>query len=160
MIQLKAELKVKIESWKMHRNLTYDLLKSLHEESLRETVGKNMGSLGKQFRHLGDVQLCYIEAIRTGVIDFSKYVRNYSIESSIEKLEQFLKEMDDKLFILLKESDNLEIDWGFAKIPLAQHLDFLIQHEILHHGELIVYIRTLNLTFPNSWEEIWGPLNV
>ncbi len=154
------ELEIKINSWKTHRNLTYDLLKILPEEKLKETVGKNMGTMGKQFRHLGDVQLCYNEAIRTGKIDFNKYRRDYSIESSKEKLEKFLKEIDNDMFLLLENKYNMEIDWGFAQIPLIQHIDFLIQHEILHHGELIVYVRTFELTFPKSWEEIWGPLNI
>lgn len=48
-----------IDSWKMIRNLTYDLLESLPELMLKKTVGKNMGSIGKHFRHMGDVQLCY-----------------------------------------------------------------------------------------------------
>ncbi len=151
---LKMKLKTQIDSWKTHRNLTYDLLKFLPEEKLNKTVGKNMGSIGKQFRHLGDVQLCYNEAMKTGRIDFSKYRRDYSIENSKEKLTQFLEQMDNEMVILLKKNSDLEIDWGFAKIPLTQHLQFLIQHEILHHGQLIVYVRSLELHFPESWEEI------
>jgi hypothetical protein len=76
-----------------------------------------MGVVGKQFRHIGDVQLCYIEAIKTGKIDFTKYRRDYSIEKSKEKLKQFLNEMDEKLFLLLgklgpEEINSLKIDWG------------------------------------------------
>lgn len=157
---MRFEIKAKIDSWKTHRNLTYDLLQSLSEKTLKKTVGKNMGSIGKQFRHMGDIQFCYIEAITTGKIDFSKVLRDYSIEHSTIKLRQFLEDMDDKLYRLLETNSNKEINWGFTKIPLTQHLNFMIQHEILHHGELIVYIRTLSLPFPRSWEEIWGPLNV
>jgi len=153
------ELEDILESWKLHRNLTYDMLEFVPDEMLKETVGKNMGSIGKQFRHIGDVQLCYIEAIRTGKIDFSKYRRDYSIESSKEKLKQSLKELDNEMSRLLKTKKELQVDWGFMRVSLARHLNFLIQHEILHHGELIVYIRSLGLKFPKSWEDVWGPLN-
>jgi uncharacterized damage-inducible protein DinB len=157
---MRKELKSKVANWKLFRNLTYDLLESLAEKNLIETVGKNMGSLGKQFRHLGDVQLCYNEAIKTGKIDFSKYRRDYSIENSKLKLRQFLEEMDEEMYSLIEKNNTVEIDWGFTKISLIEHLDFLIQHEILHQGELIVYIRSLELRFPKSWEELWGPLNI
>jgi len=157
---MNSDLKSKIDSWKMIRNLTYDLLESLPELMLKKTVGKNIGSIGKQFRHMGDVQLCYNKAIKTCKIDFSKYRRDYSIENSKVKLKQFLEEMDEEMYGLIEKSNDIEIDWGFAKISLIDHLNFLIQHEILHHGELIVYIRSLDLRFPKSWEDIWGPLNV
>ena len=131
---MNVELKSKIDSWKLIRNLTYDLLESLPESMLNKTVGKNMGTLGKQFRHMGDVQLCYNEAIKSRSIDFSKYRRDYSIENSKLKLKQFLNEMDDKLDNYVKKNTDVEIDWGFAKVSLVEHLNLLIQHETLHHG--------------------------
>jgi uncharacterized damage-inducible protein DinB len=157
---MNVELKSKLDSWKLIRNLTYDLLESLPESMLNKTVGKNMGTIGKQFRHIGDVQLCYNYAIKNQKIDFSNYCRDYSIENSKLKLKQFLEEMDEQMYNTIEKDINNEIDWGFTKISLIEHINFLIQHEILHHGELIVYIRTLGLKFPKSWEEIWGPLNI
>ena len=157
---MSSELNSKMDNWKLFRNLTYDLLESLPEKMLKETVDKNMGSIGKQFRHIGDVQLCYNEAIKTGKINFSKYRRDYSIENSKIKLKQFLEEMDEEMDLLIEKNNNIQIDWGFAKVSLIEHLNFLIQHEILHHGELIVYIRSLELRFPKSWEDLWGHLNV
>ncbi|MFX1316573.1 MAG: DinB family protein [Promethearchaeota archaeon] len=154
------ELESRMEIWKLFRKLTYDLLESLSEKMLSKTVSKNMGSIGKQFRHLGDVQLCYNEAIKNGKIDFSKYRRDYSIENSKLKLKQFLGKMDEEMYLLIEKNKNVEIDWGFAKVSLVEHMNFLIQHEILHHGELIVYMRSLELRFPKSWEDIWGPLNL
>jgi len=58
-------LKTKPGEWQSMRQLTLDLLEAIPEEKLDFTVGKNMGSLGKQYRHIGDVQLCYNEAIKT-----------------------------------------------------------------------------------------------
>lgn len=157
---MSTELKSRIDNWKLFRKLTYDLLDSIPEKMLKKKVSKHMGSIGKQFRHLGDVQLYYNEAIKTGKIDFSKYRRDYSIENSKTKLKQFLEEMDEEMYSLIEKNNAVEIDWGFAKIPLIEHLNFLTQHEILHQGELIVYIRSLELRFPKSWEDLWGPLNV
>ena len=157
---MSEELKSILEEWEFYRKLTLDLLEIIPEEKLGFTVGKNMGAIGKQFRHIGDVQLCYVGAIKTRKIDFNKYRRDYSIENSKTKLKGFLEEMDKELLDLLgklnpEEIDTLSIDWGFEKLSIIEHIRSLIQHEILHHGELIVYVRTLGIKFPDSWKT-WG----
>ena len=148
-------LKTKIGEWQSMRQLTLDLLETIPEKKLDFAVGKNMGNLGKQYRHIGDVQLCYSEAIKTGKISFSNYKKDYSIENSKEKLKSFLQEIDKEMLKLIEEKPQAKIDWFGDELSLENHINALIQHEILHHGELIVYIRTLDLKFPKSWN-IWG----
>jgi len=114
-----------------------------------------MGTIGKQFRHIGDVQICYTKAIKTGKIDFSRYRRDYSLETSKERLKTFLQEVNQEMLKLIEENQDAKIDWFGEEWNLKQHIKALIEHEILHHGELIVYIRTLGLKFPKSWE-LWG----
>ncbi len=144
-----------LPSWQSRRKLTLDLLRELPEEHLAYSVGANMGTLGKQFRHIGDVQLCYTEAIKSGKISFDHYRRDYSLENSKQKLLDFLQETDQDFLRLVEENSGVEIDWFGEKWTLEQHLQALIEHEILHHGQLVVYLRTLNLKFPKSWE-LWG----
>lgn len=152
---MKEELNIAIEDWKTMRQLTLDLLEVVPDDKLSFTVGKNMGSIGKQYRHIGDVQICYNEGIKTGKVDFNKYRRDYSLESSKEKLLAFLQEVDAEMIKLIEENAEAEIDWFGDKWSLVQHIRALIGHEILHHGELIVYIRTLGIKFPESWK-LWG----
>ena len=152
---MNQSLNSKISEWQSMRQLTLDLLEAIPKEKLDFTVGKNMGSLGKQYRHIGDVQLCYSEAIQTGKISFSNYKKDYSIENSKEKLKSFLQEVDKEMLKLIKENPQTKIDWFGDKLSLENHMNALIQHEILHQGELIVYARILGLTFPKSWN-VWG----
>ena len=152
---MEQELKQLTEDWQAMHQLTLDLLNELPEENLSYTVSKNMGTIGKQYRHLGDVQICYNEAIKTGKINFDKYRRDYSLENSKEKLKAFLLEINEEMLKLMKENPEIKIDWYGEEWSLKQHLKALIEHEILHHGELIVYIRTLGLKFPKSWR-LWG----
>lgn len=104
-------LKIKIEEWQSMRQLTLDLLDAIPEEKLDFAVGKNMGSLGKQYRHIGDVQICYNEAIKTGKTDFNKYRKDYFLEKSKEKLKTFLQEVNQEMFKLIEENQNAKIDW-------------------------------------------------
>ncbi len=152
---MREELKHLLEKWKDLRQLTLDLLSELPEENLSFSVGKNMGTIGKQYRHIGDVQICYNEAIKTGKIDFGKYRRDYSVETSKMKLLEFLEEVNTEMLKLIEEKEDVKIDWFGEKLNLEEHLNSLIEHEILHHGELVVYIRVLDLKFPESWG-VWG----
>jgi uncharacterized damage-inducible protein DinB len=152
---MKEEIRIILEEWNSIRKLTLDLLDELPSDKLNFTVGKNMGTIGKQYRHIGDVQLCYIEAIKSKKIDFGKYRRDYSIENSKEKLKRFLEELDKEMVDLIEKNKEVKIEWFGEKVNIVKHINYLIQHEILHHGELIVYLRTLGLKFPKSWE-LWG----
>jgi len=155
MFKMENELKQLLEDWKTMHQLTLDLLDELPEEHLGFTVGKNMGTIGKQYRHMGDVQICYNEAIKTGKADFNKYKRDYSLEGSKEKLKSFLEEVNDEMLKLIEKNSDVKINWFGEEWNLKQHIKALIEHEILHHGELVVYIRTLGIKFPKSWE-LWG----
>lgn len=152
---MEQDLKQLLEDWQAMRQLTLDLLDELPEENLLFTVGKNMGTIGKQYRHIGDVQICYNEAIKTGKVDFNKYRRDYSLENSKEKLKAFLEEVNQEMLKLIEENQDAKIDWFGEERDIKQHIKALIEHEILHHGELVVYIRTLGINFPKSWE-LWG----
>ncbi|NOY35687.1 MAG: hypothetical protein GXP44_02080 [bacterium] len=152
---MEQEFKQLLQDWQAIRQLTLDLLDELPEKYLSFTVGRNMGTIGKQYRHIGDVQICYTDAIKTGKIDFSKYKKDYSLESSQEKLKTFLQEVNREMLKLIKENPKAEIDWFGEKWNLKQHTKAVIEHEILHQGELIVYIRILGLKFPKSWKQ-WG----
>lgn len=152
---MKQYLKQLLEDWQTMRQLTLDLLDELPKEHLSFTVGKNMGTIGKQYRHIGDVQICYNEAIKNKKMSFDKYRRDYSLENSKEKLKAFLTEINQEMLELIKENQEIKIDWFGEEWDIKDHIKALIEHEILHHGELIVYIRTLGLNFPESWE-LWG----
>src|SRR3989344_6885171 len=130
------EIKRLLKNWQAMRQLTLDLLDKLPEENLSFSIGKNMGTIGKQYRHIGDVQICYNEAIKTGKIDFNKYKRDYSIENSKKKLKEFLHEVNKEMLKLVEENPEVKIDWFGDELDLKQHLRALIEHEILHQGEL------------------------
>ena len=142
---MKNELEEIMDKWETMRQLTLDLLKIIPEERLEFTVGENMGSIGKQYRHLGDVQICYNQGIKTGRMSFDNYRRDYSLEMSKEKLEAFLEEINREMFRLIEANSGMKVDWFGEKWTLKHHLEALVEHEILHHGELIVYIRTFVL---------------
>jgi uncharacterized damage-inducible protein DinB len=47
------------------------------------------------------------------------------------------------------------IDWFGEPKSVGEHLMCLADHELLHHGQWIVYRRLLGGAFPKSWDQ-WG----
>jgi len=55
-----------------------------------------------------------------------------------------------------------EIDWGLGteNPNVLEHLQFLIHHEILHHGQLVAFAYVFSLPIPESMIRTWAfPLN-
>lgn len=148
-----------LNSWEYHRPQTIDLLKAASVEDLSFSPGQGMGSLAKQFRHLANVQHCYIEAVRLGKIDFNKKIYGNEFDEK-ERLLNILQDEDHAMINFLKglskEDWERTVDWQAEHTPtVEEHMMWLIDHEVMHHGQLIVYWRLLGKTFPASWRN-WG----
>lgn len=160
---MSSDLQSKIDNWKFHRGLALDILKSLNDNQLGLTVGKNMGTIGEQFRHMAKVQIQYMEAIKNKKIGHVEYKIDPGVAKSKEKLLELLEMADKKMLDTLEElPDDQAVDlvidwkyWGVESMNLSSHLDALLDHENLHNGQLIVYLRTYEIPFPKSWEA-WG----
>lgn len=149
-----------VDDWQeLINKLPFDLLKQVTNDQLSLTVGKNMGTLGEQFRHMIRTRFQYAEAIE-----------NKKLGDIIEKFDPAVAKSKDDLTTLWEKAnkrlidsvsnapDDLEIDWkhwGTDLMNLQDHLNVLMDHETLHAGELIVYIRTHEIPFPKSWA-MWG----
>ena len=108
-----------------------------------------MGTLGEQFRHIGNIQFCYIDALTSIKVDFSRRPEKKMPKISRKKLLEMFVENDSRLLNVLdnlnsKTALTIGIDWTdthqrFQNLTVAEHLDWLADHEVLHGGELIVY---------------------
>lgn len=157
------ELTRQLDDLKYCQNLAFDVLLSLSDEQLLQTVGKPMGTLGEQFRHMARVRQQYAEAIETK-----------KVAQNIEEIPRSVATNKDELIVVWnratkrisnaldqlsdEEKENLAIDWnhwGIASMSIHEHIQALIDHENLHNGEIVVYCRLLNIPFPDSWKA-WG----
>jgi uncharacterized damage-inducible protein DinB len=160
---MNKEISRQVENLKFCQNLAMDILKMLTDEQLDFTVGKNMGTLGEQFRHMTRVRLQYSEALETKKVEPTKETIDPFIAKSKERLVELWEKVNQKIPQILQkmsaeELENLKIDWkhwGVDSMDIYSHLQALIDHENLHNGQIIVYVRTLDLKFPESWKA-WG----
>lgn len=159
---MNKQLNYHFQAWKFHRGLTLDILKSLTNEQLKLTVGKNMGTLGQQFRHIAKIELEYLDAIKSKKIAPFPGRLEKSISESRDTLLKVFNDIEKELTELLNSLDQdpekFMIDWkhwGIDEMNLVDHVQALADHNNLHNGEIIVYAKTHGIPFPKSWEP-WG----
>lgn len=149
------------QAWKFHRGLALDILKSLPDDQLQLTVGKNMGTLGQQFRHIAKIELEYIDAIKNKKVAPVSGRLDRSLSNSKEGLLNVFEQNEKELTELLnsiQDPENFMIDWthwDVKEMNLIDHIQALADHNNLHNGEIIVYAKTHDIPFPKSWEP-WG----
>jgi len=151
------------QAWKFHRGLALDILKSLTNNQLKLTVGKNMGTLGMQFRHILKIEIEYLEAIKNKKVAPVEEKLDKDLWTSKEALITVFNDVETRMTESLNslESEDPEkymIDWthwSMDKMNLIDHIQALADHNNLHNGEIIVYARTHDIPFPKSWEP-WG----
>jgi len=155
-----------LRRWRFYRSHTLDFLDILTEEEICYKFPRpGLDTFGKHFLEMAEVQKSYIKALETGKVDFS--VGNYNQPEIYKKKAMFrehFKKMDKYMIEALKgiKDINRRIDWGLGKDDpnIVEHLQFLIQHEILHHGQLVAFAYLFNLPIPESMVKAWAfPLN-
>jgi uncharacterized damage-inducible protein DinB len=158
-----------LELYFLHKELIVDFLISLPSEYLSYAPIKGAGTFGKQFRHILDIDKCYIESIETGVLDFIRTDIDHTIENNKDELIRRLREEDRKLngiihslnadqlrkknINCLKVVKYLGEKKQFASIE--QIISLMTEHKIFHEGELAIYFRSTGNKFPQSWI-FWG----
>ena len=156
-------LKRAIAAWQETREHTLILLRQLSDAQLIIPFPRPLfNSFGKQFQELGVIQEAYIDAIHQGKMDFSRMSVDLDEELVIskDKLHEFLTSLDSQLTGLLKDVQDpyQSIDWhlGDDNPTLLEHIYWLVQHETLHHGQLVVYCYLLNIAPPEKLAKAWA----
>ena len=137
---------MKILIKRLHKafELTVDLVHAMTIDDLKLNLkGMPSNTIGEQLWCIIGARESYLKAIiNGGWVGFS-----CSLDDTTSK---------DKIMLCLKKSaeDNLKYLNNFELNEVQVELLFcLLEHEILHHGQLIRYIYGNKLTFPKSWNE-------
>ncbi|MEK6951564.1 MAG: DinB family protein [Nanoarchaeota archaeon] len=135
------------EDWVWTRGLTLKFVETIPEDKFNFSPGGNFGHLGKQLRHIGAVQECYLVGFETGKIDFSKKIKDVSLEKSKIQLVKYFTKLDNRFENWFKTLDIKDLDrvinwkvWEDLPNPtISQALYYMLEHEIFHQGILQLY---------------------
>ena len=135
----------------VYRKLNLDLLETLSKENLNNQEIQNMWPIKKHFLHLAKIQDCYTKALKEKKIIFDSEV----VEEGFQTKDQIKAELERANKDFQDTNSDIKIDWFGESWTLEAHLQALVDHEILHQGIFISYVRQLKLNFPKSWQ-LWG----
>ncbi len=149
-------IEIFIKDWRWVRGLTYEFIKMIPTEKLMFSPHKDFGSLGRQLRHVADIQECYLKGFINGELDFKNRRRDRSMEHNQKKLLKFFEDLDEKLYKFLsthteKELDNVIIWNVWENLPnptIKECLLYLIEHEVYHQGIWTLYGKLGNFETP------------
>lgn len=137
-------MNVLIKKIKRAFSLTKDLIESLEQDSLGLKLD-NLPSnkIGEQIWCITGARESYLNALRAGKWSgFSCTLQNITSKSEV------LKCLDSSSSDFLKFLNEI----NFSEFQNGLILD-LLEHEVMHHGQLIRYIYGNKLEFPKSWNE-------
>lgn len=147
-----------LDQWRPVRGRTFELLGWLTDRELRHSPASRVGQLWRQFRHLGRIECNYASALTSREIEFGAPEITADGSSKADLLA-YLARVDSDLLVPGIEAATWTdtVTWpGEGPLPLAVHLERMLQHEVLHQGQLIMAVSLLDFEFPPGWRLAWG----
>lgn len=142
-------LKGQLSDWQYGRGIVKDFINHLSDSDLdKQFPRKNLNSIRKQCEELIQIESCYVEALKTGKIQFEcKPIEDLSEISLLKKMEV----LDASLEENLEKIDGMEtIDWFGEHWNVHRHLSAMIGHEQMHIGQIIAFSYAVDIHIPEE----------
>lgn len=142
-----------LEEWQYVRGLTKCFIKKLSNDNLDKKLPRNnLDTIRKQCEELLEVQLCYIEALDTGIIKFEGY-KDSELPGNTSKnnLLERCDELDSLLINKIKElKEDETISWFGEEKSVQSHLAAMISHESMHLGQIVGFCYATEIQIPKE----------
>lgn len=142
-------------SWKNCNSATLDFANSVPASSWQSKPFQfRFKSFAWEFACITRTRFCHLEAFKTGRLLFAER-SSAPKKSNLEKEPKaiIIKELNKLGTSLLREIDAVD------SIQKVDFITWLLQHERVHQGKLILYFATSGLKTPNSFKNTWGRSN-
>jgi hypothetical protein len=143
-------------SWRNCNSTTSDFAQSVPSEKWQiKPFAPRFKSFAWEFACLVRTRLCYLKALKMGKMDFSDDQEDIPnkevIENYTKKQVQDLISQTTNDFITQIEKIN-----STEKVRL---INWVLQHERIHHGKLMLYCSYLDIELPKSFKKTWEETN-
>lgn len=145
-----------LKHWLGHRKLTRKVLEAFPEKELFEFSIGGMRPFAKLIKEMLSMAAPTARGLATGTweaLDEEKVELTtksdllQSWDASTEKIEKYWKE------ITMEEFQKHIVAFGVYEGTGYSTLFYIIDNEVHHRGQGYVYLRALNITPPNFWEQ-------
>lgn len=139
-------------SWRNCNSSTVGFLANIPSDKLKEKpFDPRFKSFAWEFSCLVRTRYCYLEALKTGKLNFADR-EGIPIKKDLEResKQQLLQRLSDLTNDFIKEIEKIN---NAEKVDLV---NWLYQHERIHHGKLMLCLTQANLKLPKSFTKTWG----
>jgi hypothetical protein len=142
-------------AWRNTNIASYGFLSNIPFEKVEEKPFEiRFKSFSWEFACIIRTRLCYIEELKTGI-------PNFEDREGIPNKDVLMKESKTKMLELLSETSNnlLEEIEKIDDSHKVARIIWLLQHERIHHGKLMLYLSQSGFKLPESFIKTWGESN-
>ncbi len=127
----------------------------LSDAGLQFSPGGDNITLGQLLREMGEIQLTYIQSLKTGKQDWSYRNDEDGLADSAAQLTKWFERLDQQMKQILDQMTDDDLDKqidrsnGATRTVEAQ-LDIYIQALLIFLGKLVIYFKAMGKSLPNS----------
>ena len=156
-------LKSFYQSYLKDRKIIHDFYELLSEDKydyrMVDTSERKSDSPRETLAHILEVQLMYLNGIKTGTLEFKDMDVNHYWNMSKQELLDEMNTVDQKMLEYVNSNDfnpdsMVRAPWGDA--PAMSILNAFRDHEILHQGWNLALMDHLNMPRYKSLKDTWG----
>lgn len=143
-----------LAQWQMIRAMTYHYLAVLQPSDLGQSLPfPESQTLVDQFWCMLGAQESYLRELQAGEWQGFSCSLDEGKDYSLEAIERQMRTCDQAMAALLGEIDlNASLANGKRGYQVVQRL---VEHEVMHQGQLIHHLYYGHLPIPESWHEKW-----
>jgi hypothetical protein len=133
----------------------------IDDSALKHSLGGNSMTLGALFKEQGEVEHAYVQSFKTFKQDFSYRNTEAGLDSSVDKLRAWFKELDEELNAALSELSEEDIqgkmiDRGGWDLPIATNFHFYREGLLMFCAKASIYLKSLRITPPKQFSDWIG----
>ncbi|VVB79794.1 Uncharacterised protein [uncultured archaeon] len=144
-----------LENWKQVNELTINFLKCIPEDDFEKKPFDNkFKNFAWEFGCILSTREGYIRGWKGGTLDGSMFSGDLLFSKA-----EFLKKLNstgDEILKILEDKGVKEINYFGSMTSKEVVLSWLLQHEHLHYGKLVLYLSNLGIPLPESLVRMWG----
>jgi len=151
-------LKDFLENWKEINQVTLDLINAIPKKYYYEKPFQlRFKSFAWEFSCILSTRMGYIKGLESKELNGKCFEEN---DEELEKLskEEMIKKLKQTNLKIIKiiNNQNKTINYFGRKTSQYSVISWLLQHEQLHYGKLILYLSKLKIKIPLTLKKMWG----
>ena len=145
--------------FELYQNLRSQMMDLLMDEDLEFTPGGGNARLGVLCREIGEVEHSYIQSFKTFEQNFDYRNTDPGIETSVQALKEWYKEIDTDLKQTIEALSQEDIDGKLINrgpefmVPPRIQLEIYKEALLIFYGKSSVYLKTMGKDLPDQWLE-------